>query len=386
MPEGHRGVRALQVANSIPLHTRVLNASSLFLLQASAAFPENTIASFDRAIRDGSEGLESDVHITKDNVIVMFHDPSLERTTDGKGFIRDQNYHDGIEHVRTLKEPKQQIPTFRELCDLLMKEENKHVKLNIDVKPDNDPDRLFKLMKEVVTSYPNYQTDLSPRLILGLWHTVFLRAALEHVPELARAHIGYSPWVARNFFWKDCQGFSMQFAALVTADGQAFIKEANRAGKSVYVWTVNRKDEMIEATRWGVKAILTDDTAMLHHLRKEMTDNFPKTRSESVGLFFRWSTWRYYTVPQFVLQSMWCSDVERRAGLSFKSGASRIASVREAAANGLLFSEKALLVPADEAPLAAPPAPPVVVDEKAPAPIIRPAPAAASGSLLAVQA
>ena len=102
---------------------------------ASGAFPENTIASFERAVKDGSEGIESDVHITADDIIVMFHDPSLERTTNGKGLIREQNYHGGIENVRTTKEPIQKIPTFQELCDLLMREECKHVKANVSIAP-----------------------------------------------------------------------------------------------------------------------------------------------------------------------------------------------------------------------------------------------------------
>lgn len=61
----------------------------------------------------------------------MFHDPSLERTTDGKGYIRDQPYYGSLENVRTTKEPKQAIPTFKEACDLLMQEGNKHVKFNV---------------------------------------------------------------------------------------------------------------------------------------------------------------------------------------------------------------------------------------------------------------
>ena len=74
-----------------------------------------------------------DVHITTDDVIVMFHDPTLERTTNGKGLIYQRPYYgdNGIEHIRTLKEPVQQIPTFKEVCDLLMRPECKHVKLNV---------------------------------------------------------------------------------------------------------------------------------------------------------------------------------------------------------------------------------------------------------------
>lgn len=65
----------------------------------------------------------------------MFHDPSLERTTNGKGFIREQDWSNGIEHVRTIQEPRQQIPTFQQVCDLLMKPENMHVKLNVSSNP-----------------------------------------------------------------------------------------------------------------------------------------------------------------------------------------------------------------------------------------------------------
>lgn len=295
---------------------------------ASATFPENTIASFEKAILDGSEGLETDVHITTDDVIVMFHDPSLERTTDGKGLIYERAYYgdNGIEHLRTLKQPAQQIPTFVQVCDLLMRPEHKHVKLNLDIKPDNDPDRLFPLMRKVVESYPNFDTDLAPRLILGLWHPKFLESALINVPSMKRIHIGASPRAARKYFWKDCTGFSMYFACLVGADGQQFIADSQKAGKDIYVWTVNRKDEMIEATRWGVKAVLTDKTALFQDLRKNMTNDFATTRQDEVGIFFRWATWRYYALPQFVLQNIWLANIEKRAGSPFREVAATSAA------------------------------------------------------------
>ena len=62
---------------------------------------------------------------------MMFHDPSLERTTNGQGLIREQTWTNTIEHVRTTAEPAQQIPTFKEVCELLMLPENRHVKLNV---------------------------------------------------------------------------------------------------------------------------------------------------------------------------------------------------------------------------------------------------------------
>lgn len=125
-------------------------------------------------------------------------------------------------------------------------------------------------MKKTVEKYPDFANKLSPRLILGLWHPIFLNAALEHVPTLRRIYIGGSPTTARTYFWKHCDGFSMWFPSLVGTEGQSFIQQARQEGKDVFVWTVNRRDEMIEATRWGVKAILTDKTDLFQDVRKNM--------------------------------------------------------------------------------------------------------------------
>jgi glycerophosphoryl diester phosphodiesterase len=83
------------------------------------------------------------VHITSDGVVLMFHDPTLDRTTNGTGTIRSQPWHGTIEHVRTTKEPVQPIPLFEQLIALIMEPENQHVTLNIDCKMQNDPNIMF---------------------------------------------------------------------------------------------------------------------------------------------------------------------------------------------------------------------------------------------------
>jgi len=94
-----------------------------------------------------------------------------------------------------------------------------HVKFNVDVKVFNDPQRLFPLMHKIVTSYAGWETLLAPRILLGLWHPFFLKAAMTHVPYCRRSYIGSSPGNARKYFWEECEVFSMQFAALATLDG-----------------------------------------------------------------------------------------------------------------------------------------------------------------------
>lgn len=246
-------------------------------------------------------------------MILIFHDPALERTTDGQGMIQDQNWYGQVEHVRTLEKPRQKIPRFEQLCDLMMQPHCRHVTANIDIKPENDPERLFRLLGELVRKYPNWQTDLGPRLFLGLWHPKFLPWAVHYVPELSRMHIGGSPSVARQYFWPWVNTFSMQFASLMSAEGQAFVRDAKAAGKSVTVWTVNSAEEMIVSARWGLDAVLTDNTALYHHLRQELREDFRGAERAHVPAWWEWTEGRFYSYAAYMLQTTRLGLLEARA-------------------------------------------------------------------------
>lgn len=261
---------------------------------ASAAFPENTFASFEGAIRDGVEGIESDVYVSLDDVVIMFHDPWLERTTDGRGYITKKNWKDDMEHLRTTQEPKQAIPTFAETVELLMREGNRHVKFNVDVKVFNDPDRLFGLMRSVLETQEDWEKTLAPRILLGLWHPKFIEPAKRLLPQLRRGHIGFSPRIARKYFWDSCESFSMDFSSLATTEGKEFREACKAAEKKLLVWTVNRPEEMIEAAQWGVDVILTDVTKTWLQLRTQLQADFEKTLSSHSGFFLRTSPTYYY--------------------------------------------------------------------------------------------
>jgi phosphatidylglycerol phospholipase C len=86
----------------------------------------------------------------------------------------------------------------------------------------NDPDRLFSLMHDIISSYPEWETTLAPRLLVGLWHPRFLPYAKSRLPYCRRSYIGSSPGIARKYFWKDVDVFSVQFSVLATADGEKY--------------------------------------------------------------------------------------------------------------------------------------------------------------------
>jgi glycerophosphoryl diester phosphodiesterase len=105
-----------------------------------SAYPENTLLAFQKAVELGVEMLEFDLRLSKDKVIMVIHDETLERTTNGSGKISDY----------TLAELKQldaggwfgnvfeglKIPTFEELCKLL--KPYPEVLLNVEIKPSVD--------------------------------------------------------------------------------------------------------------------------------------------------------------------------------------------------------------------------------------------------------
>jgi len=265
----------------------------------------------------GAEGIESDVHVSKDNVVIMCHDPSLDRTTDAKGNVLGKNWYGDMEHARTLKKGPDgrgyPIPTFKQTIELLMKDGNKHVKFNVDVKVGNDPERVFTLIHEIISAHPNWETELAPRIILGLWHPKFIAPARRFLPSLSLAHIGMSPRFAREYFWDSCDAFSMNFSCLVGKEGQNFREDCKRSGKKVMLWTVDRREEMVEGVRWGVDAILTDLTKEYLMLRDELRRDYVKI-SSSTSRFFLWTRLDYYRIMQISSSNAELSNLERIGG------------------------------------------------------------------------
>jgi phosphatidylglycerol phospholipase C len=97
--------------------------------------------------------------------------------------------------------------------------ENRHVKFNIDVKVNNEPLQLFKLMHTALSAHAEWETALAPRLLIGLWHPKFIEPCRTILPHCRRSFIGVDIDFARKYFWKDCDAFSILFDSLSTPDG-----------------------------------------------------------------------------------------------------------------------------------------------------------------------
>ena len=97
-------------------------------------FPENSIAAMKEAIRLGVDIIETDIRETKDGVMVIMHDKTIDRTTTGKGPVTDMTYAE-MQQVFLLHDGKptlEKIPTFKEVLELLKGK----VMLDIDYKAE----------------------------------------------------------------------------------------------------------------------------------------------------------------------------------------------------------------------------------------------------------
>lgn len=91
---------------------------------ASGYAPENTMAAFEKAVELGADGIELDVQLTKDGELVVIHDETIDRVSDGSGWVKDYAYAKLIKHNFNRTHPEYehaQIPTLEET---LMRKKN----------------------------------------------------------------------------------------------------------------------------------------------------------------------------------------------------------------------------------------------------------------------
>lgn len=96
--------------------------------------PENTMSAFRLALDTGADGIETDVHLTKDGELVLIHDETLERTTDGSGLVSSYTLDELRRFNAGVRSSQQEvIPTLQELLELVRGES---IRLNLEVKTD----------------------------------------------------------------------------------------------------------------------------------------------------------------------------------------------------------------------------------------------------------
>jgi len=152
---------------------------------AAGLEPENTLRSFKKALEIGVDAVELDVHLTKDRKLAVIHDSTVDRTTNGHGYVEDLTH----KEIRKLDAGKgEQVPTLQEVIDLV---KGKAI-LQIELKGFGVEEAVIKTVEEnkivdevVITSFRHYMVKkakkLNPRVNTGV---LFLCIPLD-APKLA---------------------------------------------------------------------------------------------------------------------------------------------------------------------------------------------------------
>lgn len=227
------------------------------------------MSSFKGALEAGAHALETDVHVTKDEVVVLSHDGNLKRCFGVEKKIKDVTW-DEINTMRTIANAPngsskgEPMPRLSDLLEWLAAPEREHVWLLLDIKLDNSAEQIMRLLGETISSISpsNGSKPWRERILLGIWAAKYLPLALTHLAGFPITHIAFSTSYARHFFTVPNVSFNMLLPMLIAPGGASFLRDSRSQQpirREVLAWTVNEPERMTWCIRRQLDGVITDD-------------------------------------------------------------------------------------------------------------------------------
>ncbi len=218
----------------------------------SGAYPENTMLAFRKAVEVGADGIEMDVHETKDGHLVVIHDETVDRTTDGKGAVKDYTFEElrklnAAAHYGDVFEP---IPSFDEYCAWAAQQP---IFTNVEIKTDNT--YYHDIEQKIWDTAVKYGLEKST-LFSSFNHVSLLRlkqiAPQAHTGALVECYIKTFP----GYYCKS-SGFEA-YHPDVTMLNDENVRDLKEHGIAINVWTVNSMSALAQLQAWGCDGAITN--------------------------------------------------------------------------------------------------------------------------------
>jgi len=229
---------------------------------ASGYAPENTLASFDKALEMGADVIELDVHQTLDSVVIVMHDEKLDRTSDKSGLIKNYLWAD-IKNADaggwfSAQFAGEHIPTLEEIIRHI----SGRAKLLIEIKKGGKyypgiERRTFEIIKAChAESWCMIQSfsDAAVNNFLALHSNLpVYKLAVGNIPCLPLYHDGHAHW-----------GSVLKYKAVTGVNPyrnfarKRLIRKLHERGQQIFVWTVNEEKQIQKFTKRGVDGIITN--------------------------------------------------------------------------------------------------------------------------------
>lgn len=224
--------------------------------------PENTLASFKEALRVGADGIELDVHLSKDGQVLVIHDETIDRTTNGEGLVKDltcdqlRTYSAGAWFHPAYQDEK--IPLLKEVFHLLI-DHNFKGDLNIELKTDQINyeglvQKCLDLQSECYLPFSIIYSSFNPETL----KEVKQLDAEQEVAFLFYGEYGFDV----DFGQTRIEGWHPSFELLEESI------EKNQAGRPLRFWTVNSLSDMDQCLTHSVDTLMTDYPQTAISLRK----------------------------------------------------------------------------------------------------------------------
>lgn len=220
---------------------------------ASGYAPENTRAAFLKALEMGADGVELDVQLTKDGILIVNHDEWIDRTSDGHGWIKDYTLEELRQFNFNRNFPEygpQQIMTLAEVFDIF-KPTGKLINIELKTGVFNYPGivkktlRLVKeygMEKQVFYSSFNHYTCLSVKKLDPQAYVGFLVSdTIINLPDYCLKH-----------------KMDAVHPALYLAQDADFVRECHEKGLDINVWTVNEPEHLQMAKQLNLTTVITN--------------------------------------------------------------------------------------------------------------------------------
>jgi glycerophosphoryl diester phosphodiesterase len=207
--------------------------------------PENTIAAFDRGLLAGADGLELDVHLSRDRIVVVHHDATLDRATRATGPLAD----------RTASElAPLDVPTLHEVLA-------RYPDIGIIVELKEAGPALARAVVDEVR-----RAGAVHRVCLGSFSRSALRAARAMAPDIATSGARFEVRMALYRSWCGITPGRVPYQAFQVPETSGstrvvsprFVELAHKAGIAVQVWTVDELEDIRRLLDWGVDGIISD--------------------------------------------------------------------------------------------------------------------------------
>ena len=231
--------------------------------------PENTLAAFEKAIQLGVDVIEIDVHATRDGQIVVLHDATVDRTTDGTGFVAELSF----EEVRRVDAGSwcapeftgERVPLLEEVLDLA----RHRALVLIEIKADFITERILQVIETTVAAEHVVLQSFNPaivervKLLAPALPTALLIGQLPTTPSRVRA---------RRLVQQVLQVGANALASWHATLTPPFLEEMRKRGVAVWAWTVDEDIVMRDLAMMGVQGIITNYPDKLNTVLDELLD------------------------------------------------------------------------------------------------------------------